>query len=71
MKKTWQFLTKEKCRLCEKGGMVVDTTWLICQQHLLGHNNVKTDFKLKPVCIHQSENPRTLNSPEKASQPVI
>jgi len=29
------------------------------------------DFKLKPVCIHQSENPRTLNSPEKASQPVI
>lgn len=29
------------------------------------------DFKLKPVCIHQSENPRTLNSPEKACQPVI
>ena len=24
--------------------MVVNTTWLVCQQHLLGHNNVNTDF---------------------------
>ena len=30
--------------MCEKGGVVENTTWLVCQQYLLGHNNVNTDF---------------------------